>query len=238
MQTVVSDFQDQLVRGLSHRMNNILSLFHGYLGLLMEDAKLDTIAKEGLKKIREGARAATDLMERTNAVSRPACSIEREVKIAALFRQLGPSFAGLHGPEIQLSMECSEDLPPIIADPSRLRLVLTELVRNACEAARAKVAIRVSAVAIGEQAGNAAEQALKIEVTDDGNGIRVSDAKRIYQPFFSTKKKPVCAGLGLSVALGCAQQCGGSLSHRSRKGETTFELFLPIHTRQPLGAVA
>ena len=234
MQPAVSDFQDQLVRGLSHRMNNILSLFHGYLGLLMEDAKLDTIAKEGLKKIREGARAATDLMERTNAVSRPTCSVEREVSIAGLLRQLAPSFAGLHGPEIRLSVECHEDLPRIIADPSRLRLVLTELVRNACEAARAKVALRVSATADGD----AADQGLKIEVTDDGNGIRASDAKRIYQPFFSTKKKPVCAGLGLSVALGCAQQFGGSLSHRSRKGETTFDLFLPIRTRQPLGAVA
>ena len=215
-------------------MNNILSLFHGYLGLLMEDAKLDTIAKEGLKKIREGARAATDLMERTNAVSRPACSVEREVRITELFRQLAPSFAGVHGPEIQLSLDCPEDLPGIIADPSRLRLVLTELVRNACEAARTKVAIRVSAIAPRKTA----DQGLKIEVTDDGNGIRASDAKRIYEPFFSTKKKPVCAGLGLSVALGCAQQFGGRLSHRSRKGETTFELFLPIRARQPLGAVA
>jgi hypothetical protein len=35
MQIALSDFQDQLMRGLSHRMNNILSLFHGYLGLLM-----------------------------------------------------------------------------------------------------------------------------------------------------------------------------------------------------------
>lgn len=234
MQLVVSDFQDQLVRGLSHRMNNILSLFHGYLGLLMEDAKLDTIAKEGLKKIREGARAATDLMERTNAVSRPACSVEREVSIAGLLRQLAPSFDGLHGPKIRLSVECPEDMPRISADPSRLRLVLTELVRNACEAARAKVALRVSTAADGDTA----EQGLRIEVTDDGNGIRASDAKRIYQPFFSTKKKPVCAGLGLAVALGCAQQFGGSLTHRSRKGETTFELFLPIRTHQPLGAVA
>ena len=37
MQLVFTEFQDQLVRGLAHRMNNILSLFHGYLGLLMDD---------------------------------------------------------------------------------------------------------------------------------------------------------------------------------------------------------
>ena len=46
MQILTSDFQDQLVRGLSHRMNNILSLFHGYLGLLMDDQKLDPVARQ------------------------------------------------------------------------------------------------------------------------------------------------------------------------------------------------
>ena len=233
------------MRGLSHRMNNILSLFHGYLGLLMDDVKLDAVAKEGLKKIREGARAATDLMERTNAVSRPLGSVEREVSLADLLRQLAPAFAGLHGTEVRLSVKCPDDLPRVTADPSRLRLVLTELVRNACEAAHSKVAIRVTANAENSRtaltshtAPQAAEQWLKIEVTDDGTGIRASDAKRIYEPFFSTKKKPQCAGLGLAVALGCAQQFGGSLTHRSRKGETTFQMLLPISTPQRLGAVA
>ena len=233
------------MRGLSHRMNNILSLFHGYLGLLMDDVKLDAVAREGLKKIREGARAATDLMERTNAVSRPLGSVEREVSLADLLRQLAPTFAGLHGAEVRLSVKCPDDLPRVTADPSRLRLVLTELVRNACEAAHSKVAIRVTANAENSRtaltshtAPQAAEQWLKIEVTDDGTGIRASDAKRIYEPFFSTKKKPQCAGLGLAVALGCAQQFGGSLTHRSRKGETTFQMLLPISAPQRLGAVA
>ena len=245
MQHVVSDFQDQLVRGLSHRMNNILSLFHGYLGLLMDDVKLDAVAKEGLKKIREGARAATDLMERTNAVSRPPGSMEREVSVADFFRQLAPAFAGLHGPEIRLSVICPDELPRVTVDPSRLRLVLTELIRNACEAAHSKVAVRVTtnaknlrAALASRTAPETAEQWLKIEITDDGAGIRASDAKRIYEPFFSTKKKPQCAGLGLAVALGCAQQFGGSLAHRSRKGETTFEMILPIRAPHQLGAVA
>jgi len=35
MQIQHSEFQDQLVRGIAHRMNNILTLFHGYLGLLL-----------------------------------------------------------------------------------------------------------------------------------------------------------------------------------------------------------
>ena len=54
MQLVFSEFQDQLVRGLAHRMNNILSLFHGYLGLLMDDKKLNPVMKDGLSRILNG----------------------------------------------------------------------------------------------------------------------------------------------------------------------------------------
>ncbi len=44
-----SEFHDHLVRGLTHKMNNILSLFHGYLGMLMEDQKLDRDTMTGLQ---------------------------------------------------------------------------------------------------------------------------------------------------------------------------------------------
>ena len=71
MQIILSDFQDQLVKGLSHRMNNILTLFHGYLGLLLDNEKLDPVTHEGLAKIKDGARIATELMDRTNALVRP-----------------------------------------------------------------------------------------------------------------------------------------------------------------------
>src|SRR6478752_4020024 len=62
MQIEHSEFQDQLVRGLAHRMNNILTLFHGYLGLLMDNQKLDKETREGLAKIKEGARAASEIV--------------------------------------------------------------------------------------------------------------------------------------------------------------------------------
>src|SRR5476649_439167 len=105
MQLVFSEFQDQLVRGLAHRMNNILSLFHGYLGLLMDEQKLDPVMKEGLTRIREGAREATDLMERINAISRPTSCTPREMDPADFFRQLTPTLERLRTPNIQITIE-------------------------------------------------------------------------------------------------------------------------------------
>ncbi len=244
MQILLSDFQDQLVRGLSHRMNNILSLFHGYLGLLMDDKKLDPVAREGLSKIKEGARAASDLMERTNSLVRPTSSVWREINLAELLRQMRPTFESFCSPKVRLQVECGEDLPRIWADASRVRMALAELVRNACEAAKSKVIVRVS-VDVGRVQGelfqNSAEQPehwLTVNVIDDGAGIPLESAERIYTPFYTTKRNQQSAGLGLTVALGCAQQLNGGLRHHSRAGETAFELVLPSRMAQELSAVA
>jgi two-component system cell cycle sensor histidine kinase/response regulator CckA len=124
------------------------------------------------------------------------------------------------------------------ADGSRIRIALMELVRNACEAAREEVTIRVTASPgriqgeLFEMTPTTPEHWLTIEVIDDGPGIPIEQADRIYQPFYSTKKRQNAAGLGLTVAIGCAQQLGGSVRHRSRPGETAFQLVLPSRVAQ------
>lgn len=244
MQLVLNDFQEHLIRGLTHRMNNILSVFHGYLGLLMEDQKMNAVTKEGLARVREGACEASDLMERIHAISRPASSNPREIEPADFFRQLAPALEKLRTPKVALTVECPEGLPLMHTDCSRMKLAILELARNACEAARSHVRICVTMEKSAGQpelfAGTNPQDGewLKIAITDDGPGIRKTDADRIYEPFFSTKKKHHAAGLGLSVALGCAQQAGGTLHHASSKGGATFELLLPARKPQSLRAVA
>ena len=238
MQIALSDFQDQLMRGLAHRMNNILSLFHGYLGLLMDDKKLDSVTKEGLSKIKDGAKAASDLMERTHALVRPTSAVWRDINLCDLLRQMRPTFESFCGPKVRITIECADDLPMVWADASRVRMALSELVRNACEAATANVSIRVSADSsrvqgeLFENAAAAPEHWLTIAISDDGPGIPIEQADRVYQPFYSTKKRQNAAGLGLTVAVGCAQQLSGSVRHHSKPGETTFELTLPSRVAQ------
>lgn len=245
IQLVFSEFQDQLMRGLTHRMNNILSVFHGYLGLLMDDQKLNPVMKEGLSRVRDGARGASDLMERISTVTRPSSCLPREMDPGDLFRQLAPTLERLQTPDVSLTVECPAGLPAITVDLSRMKLAIVELVRNACDAAKSKAIIRVSAGKGPEQpelfpAGGVAcdDEHLKIEVIDDGPGIRSSDAMRIYEPFFSTKKKNHTAGLGLTVAVACVQEFGGKLQHQSSGDGTTFEILLPARAAHQLKAVA
>jgi hypothetical protein len=98
MQIAHNDFQDQLVRGLAHRMNNILSLFHGYLSLVVENEKLDPATLEGLEKIKLGASQASELMDRTQALVRPTASVLRTIDIGEYLRLLRPGFEAVSRP--------------------------------------------------------------------------------------------------------------------------------------------
>ena len=135
MQIDHSEFQDQLVRGLAHRMNNILTLFHGYLGLLLDNKKLDKSTLEGLARIKEGARGGlSELMDRTHSLVRPPTVVWREVKLGDFVRMLKPTFDAIRGPKTELTIVCQDDLPVIWADAARIKTAILEIVRNAMEA--------------------------------------------------------------------------------------------------------
>jgi two-component system cell cycle sensor histidine kinase/response regulator CckA len=233
MQIVHSDFQDQLVRGLTHRMNNILTLFHGYLGLLLDDQKLDKSALEGLSKIKEGARAASELMDRTHSLARPSTLVWREINLADFLRTLKPTFEVLCGPRNRIEFEIADGLAPIWADATRIKTAIFEIVRNAIDATEAGGLVKVT---LQEAPVPSVAPTVKplprllLTVSDDGPGIPEESADRIFQPFFTTKKRSSATGLGLTVAQEFVQQVGGSLRFTSEPGRTEFHLLLPTRS--------
>ncbi len=69
--------------------------------------------------------------------------------------------------------------------------------------------------------------ALKIGVTDNGDGMSEEVVRRAFEPFFSTKPFGKGTGLGLSVSLGLARALGGDLRIGSTTSRgTTMELLL------------
>jgi signal transduction histidine kinase len=226
MQIAHNDFQDQLVRGLAHRMNNILSLFHGYLSLVVENEKLDPATLEGLEKIKLGASQASELMDRTQALVRPTASVLRSIDVGEYLRVLRPGFEQFRGPRTEIELEIPEDLPPVHGDVARVRTAIVELVKNACEATFASggtVRIEVRS----EATPNSRTKWLVVSITDDGPGIPLEIQQRVFTPFYSTKKKQNAAGLGLTVAQNFAQQHEGNVKLESEPGRTVAELRLP-----------
>jgi PAS domain S-box-containing protein len=109
-----------------------------------------------------------------------------------------------------------------------LRQLLANLLVNAVDAMADGGSLQVR-VAAGRQWSDGRE-GIRITVADNGSGIPRESLRRIFEPFYTTKKD-TGTGLGLWVSRGIVQKHGGSIRVRSRsEGEATgtvFSVFMP-----------
>jgi two-component system NtrC family sensor kinase len=76
---------------------------------------------------------------------------------------------------------------------------------------------------------NPDEDHIKIEITDNGQGIAPEDIPHIFEPFFSTKDKASGIGLGLAIVHGIIQSHNGKIDVESELGKgTTLSITLPL----------
>jgi two-component system nitrogen regulation sensor histidine kinase NtrY len=106
------------------------------------------------------------------------------------------SYAGTRG--VKFETELDEKLPTIDLDSEQIRRALTNLIDNAIAAVHREDG---SSSAPGRvwlrTAHDPALQNVRLEVVDDGVGIRRRDRRRIFEPYFSTKRQGT--GLGLAI---------------------------------------
>jgi C4-dicarboxylate-specific signal transduction histidine kinase len=70
---------------------------------------------------------------------------------------------------------------------------------------------------------------VRLEVQDDGPGVKPEDEPKLFQPFFTTKPVGKGTGLGLSVSYGIIESYGGAIGyHNNHWGGATFFFELPV----------
>jgi two-component system NtrC family sensor kinase len=115
------------------------------------------------------------------------------------------------------------DLPPVRGISGQLTQVFVNLFTNAAHA------MYLTGGVLQIDARLAAEDAVVVEVADNGVGIPEEDLKQIFEPFFTTKVDGAGSGLGLSIVRDIVTQHGGTLSADRRPDRgTVFRLNLPV----------
>ena len=131
-----------------------------------------------------------------------------------------------------LQREIQMGLPPLRGDLELLSQCLENLIANAVKYSGMSRWVGVSAL-LGESSMHGGEE-IRISVGDRGLGISAEDLPYIFEPFYRSRRPAVSkirgSGLGLSIAKGCAEVCGGALSVVSQEGAgCVFTLHLPVH---------
>lgn len=116
-------------------------------------------------------------------------------------------------------------LPEVECFPSQLGQVFLNMLVNAAQAINANgprgcITIR---------SGCTDDRRVWVEICDTGCGMLPAEAKKIFDPFYTTKPVGVGTGLGLSISYGIVQRHGGSIEVESTPGQgTCFKIVLPI----------
>ena len=123
-------------------------------------------------------------------------------------------------------------LGAVACSPSQVNQVLLNIVTNAAQAMdKPRGHIALSTRAVGDDA-------VAIDVEDNGRGIAPEALPKIFDPFFTTKEVGKGTGLGLTIAYKIVTQHGGRIDVRSTQGVgTTVTVTLPVEPPPELAAL-
>lgn len=225
--------QEALAYGLSHDLRAPLRAIDAYSSLLARGTAeaLDDTARGHLDRIRAAAARMGAVLEALLDYSR----VERG-ELAHVPVDLG-LFADLALAELQDAepgKRVRASIAPGLAalgDERMLRMLVTQLVRNAWQFSGEEVVLDIAGTRDGD--------VLRVAVRDAGSGFDPQYAQRIFDPFqrLHLPEQGAGAGLGLAIAARIAARHGGSLRAESTPGSgSVFHLELPAAPGDGAGA--
>jgi signal transduction histidine kinase len=226
----------RLAAGVAHEINNPLAIISEKAGLIHDIFSLKQ-EYAGDNKLIGLVESVQSSVERCGAVTRRLLSFARHMDVdiqSVRLKELIEEVLGFLGKEaeyrgIQVDVEVRDDIPTIKSDRGKLQQIFLNLVNNAFAAMADGGHLEIKAY-------RQSAESVSVKVRDDGCGIPEMDLKRIFEPFFSTKKQRGGTGLGLSITYGLVRELGGDIKVASAVGRgTSFTVTLPIEAKQNKG---
>ena len=214
----------KLAAGIAHEINNPLGGILIYSSLLMEDLPEEDPKRQDLARVvqeagrcKEIVRSLLEFARQTEPKMEPV-DINRAITDDLFFLENQALF---HNIRIIKNLDPSR--PLAIGNAGQLKQVFMNIIINAAEAMHGTGELNITTHPASDR------NAILVEFTDTGEGIREENLSRIFEPFFTTKDVGKGTGLGLATSYGIIEDHGGKIFVRSKVGEgTTFTIELPI----------
>jgi two-component system NtrC family sensor kinase len=219
-----------MAAGVAHEINNPLGGILLYGNLVLEDIPEDSSARENMQKIIHQTNRCKSIVQGLLNFARMPTGETLPLQINAIIRtalNLVKDQSMFHGIEIETCF--AQKLDEVIGDASRLEEVFLNLFINAADAMSEKGGkLKITT--------SAANNWVRVIITDTGKGIEREHLPHIFEPFYTTKSPGQGTGLGLSIAYGVIKRHNGFINVESTPGQgATFIISLPSSTAKDNG---
>jgi signal transduction histidine kinase len=231
------DAVGQMAAGIVHDFRNLLAVVASG-GRLLRRRVPDPALAPILDEIDAAVERGTTLTSKLLSFSRQDTLDLEVVDVNQLLSALQPLMNGAAGPGVRLELRLAPEVGPCRLDRTQFDRALLNLIINARDAMPKGGELRIATANFSERAGLGKRAGLgramlppgdyvRVRVADNGQGMTPEVARRVLEPFYTTKGE-AGTGLGLSQVYGFVRQVGGDLRIESGRGAgTTVELFFP-----------
>jgi PAS domain S-box-containing protein len=223
----------RLADGAAHDLDDLLAAILDHAASVAEElaggpeSDLESAARD-VARIQQTAERAAGLTHRLLAFGRRDGAQPRMLDLNHVITDVEELVRRTIGKEIVLHLQLAADLSPVLADPSQIEQVLTDLALDARGAMTGGGTLTIDTANITLDADEIRADPpvrpgrhVRLRVSDTGTG-RSEDA------FFATAPDSTGAGLGLATVSGIVARIDGSLTIQSRPGNgTTVTILIP-----------
>lgn len=226
--------KDDFINVAAHELKTPLSIIQGYSDFLLSGrfGELNTQQKEFMQKIFHGSRDMLSLVRDVLNINKLESGKMDfnflEIVLVDFLKELANNFK-MECEKRQLNLVLQNQIVEnlkIKTDPEKLKIVLNNLLSNACKFTPAGGSITVRATLENEA------KRIRIEVIDTGIGIPAEKHSEIFQKFKQVanplQQSGVGSGLGLSIAKHIVEKLGGQIGFTSTPNQgSNFFFTLP-----------
>ena len=223
----------QLTGGVAHDFNNLLTIVRSATDFLRRRDLPDERRNRYVDAISETVDRASKLTKQLLAFARRQALKPEPFNVNAAVDSIVQLLRPLVGKSVRVDVTNSDQSLFAFADVAQFETALINLAVNARDAMKGDGRLTITVATTTEIPACRNREMrtgdfITVSVTDTGVGIPTDNIDTIFEPFFTTKEVGRGTGLGLSQALGFAQQSGGEVMVESTIGAgSTFTIYLP-----------
>ncbi|MFC2149289.1 PAS domain-containing sensor histidine kinase, partial [Candidatus Auribacterota bacterium] len=219
----------ELAAGIAHEIRNPLTSIKILINSLFSELPEKLKQAQDVNVINEEIERLNRIITQFLEFAKPQELIPEMVHIKNIITDTVTLVAPkIKQQNIALSIKCPQGLPHMHGDPSLLKQAFINLILNALQAMPEGGNLDISASRNGSAKSL---DMIRIMLKDTGTGIVKENIKKLFTPFFTTKKEGL--GLGLSVTQKIINEHGGKIEIESTVNKGTgVSVFIPVKIKE------